>query len=85
MPLYRFINHSKKEANCKATIMFVVNAWHVMIYATRTIEYGEELWFDYGDNYDFSINTPTPQQVMVRGRIGAEYWTLEMVHGIVPT
>ena len=45
----RLINHSAVEANLKIKVMKVENDLRVVFCASRRIESGEELLYDYGD------------------------------------
>ncbi|CAD8185714.1 unnamed protein product [Paramecium octaurelia] len=50
----RFINHatnSSETANCQAIILFSEGRWKIGMLATREIEVGQELYFDYGDKF----------------------------------
>lgn len=48
---------------CGSRRVPAVGAWRLALFATRAIRAGEELWFDYGDDYDFHVATPPPAQV----------------------
>ncbi|CAD8120433.1 unnamed protein product [Paramecium sonneborni] len=50
----RFINHATNQsetANCQAIILFSEGRWKIGMLATKDIEVGEELYFDYGDKF----------------------------------
>ncbi|KAL5606414.1 uncharacterized protein BROUX77_003607 [Berkeleyomyces rouxiae] len=47
----RYINHSKDMCNLVPRIIFVVNEHRIKFIAKRAIKTGEELLFDYGDNF----------------------------------
>jgi len=47
----RFFNHSAEEANIEPRIKLVNGDHKVSFYAIRQIKKGEEILFDYGDNY----------------------------------
>ncbi|KAI9101331.1 hypothetical protein DFS34DRAFT_693022 [Phlyctochytrium arcticum] len=59
----RFINNARNEGagrgNCWAVNKFVNGALRIGIYAGRAIEAGEELFFDYGDTYEFELEYDT--------------------------
>ncbi|WEL37923.1 histone-lysine N-methyltransferase EZH2 [Encephalitozoon hellem] len=44
----RFINHSKRNSNLNALILLVNGTRRIGFYASRDIDKGEELFFDYG-------------------------------------
>lgn len=46
----RFINHST-EPNLKAHYAFIDGFYHILLFALRKIEIGEQLTHDYGANY----------------------------------
>ena len=50
----RFVNHlTEKFANAKVFVIKVRDESMVIFYARKKIEEGEELFFDYGEKYQF--------------------------------
>ena len=47
----RFINHSKKYANCKPLVKLVNGEHRIGFFATKDLDAGEELFFDYGKKF----------------------------------
>jgi SET domain-containing protein len=47
----RFINHSKKHANCKPVVKLVNGEHRIGFFATKDLAAGEELFFDYGKKF----------------------------------
>ena len=47
----RFINHSKKHANCKPLVKLVNGEHRIGFFATKDLDAGEELFFDYGKKF----------------------------------
>jgi len=48
----RFINHgSEDELNCQSEVIYSSDDWRIVLKASRDIEPGEELLFDYGKEY----------------------------------
>ncbi|KAM3139206.1 hypothetical protein pb186bvf_008616 [Paramecium bursaria] len=50
----RFINHCSINSgivNCRPAVMFVKGSWKVLFFATKSIEIGQELFFDYGEKF----------------------------------
>lgn len=47
----RFINHSKKHANCKPLVKLVNGEHRIGFFATKDLVAGEELFFDYGKKF----------------------------------
>ena len=60
----RFANHSAKHANAKPRMVFDEphNRWHVLLVATKKITRGQQVLFNYSNQYDwsrFGIKEPT--------------------------
>jgi SET domain-containing protein len=49
--LERFINHSKKNANCKPLVRLVNGEHRIGFFATKDLVAGVELFFDYGKEF----------------------------------
>jgi hypothetical protein len=49
--LERFINHSKKNANCKPLVRLVNGEHRIGFFATKDLAAGVELFFDYGKDF----------------------------------
>jgi hypothetical protein len=47
----RFINHSKKNANCVPVVKLVNGEHRIGFFATKDLKAGTELWFDYGTRF----------------------------------
>jgi len=56
----RLVNHSKRYKNCKVQALDVNGEPRLCLFATRDIEVGEELLFDYG------VPLPWPDHPPVR-------------------
>jgi SET domain-containing protein len=49
----RFINHSKKQANCKPFVKLVNGEHRIGFFAMKDLDAGVELFFDYGKEFVF--------------------------------
>jgi hypothetical protein len=49
--LSRYINHASDTCNIMPKIMYVNHEWRIKFTALRDIKAGEELFFNYGDNF----------------------------------
>ncbi|OBT61144.1 hypothetical protein VE03_09560 [Pseudogymnoascus sp. 23342-1-I1] len=47
----RFINHSEQGKNCQAKVLLVNSEHRIAFFATENINAGEELFFDYGKEF----------------------------------
>ncbi|OBT78224.1 hypothetical protein VF21_03071 [Pseudogymnoascus sp. 05NY08] len=47
----RFINHSKVRKNCRAKVLLVNSEHRIGFYAAKGMDAGEELFFDYGKEF----------------------------------
>ncbi|OBT82387.1 hypothetical protein VE02_08496 [Pseudogymnoascus sp. 03VT05] len=47
----RFINHSKVRKNCRAKVLLVNSEHRIGFYAAKSMDAGEELFFDYGKEF----------------------------------
>ncbi|ELR03547.1 hypothetical protein VC83_03424 [Pseudogymnoascus destructans] len=47
----RFINHSEVRKNCRAKVLLVNSEHRIGFYAAKSMEAGEELFFDYGKEF----------------------------------
>lgn len=48
---YSFINHSEGGKNCQAKVLLVNSEHRIGFYATKSMDAGEELFFDYGKEF----------------------------------
>lgn len=48
---YSFINHSEVRKNCRAKVLLVNSEHRIAFFATKTMNAGEELFFDYGKRF----------------------------------
>lgn len=48
---YSFINHSEVGKNCQAKVLLVNSEHRIGFYATKSMDAGEELFFDYGKEF----------------------------------
>lgn len=48
---YSFINHSEVRNNCRAKVMLVNSEHRIGFYASKKIDAGEELFFNYGKEF----------------------------------
>jgi histone-lysine N-methyltransferase SETD8 len=55
--LGRLFNHSKLGGNCHTKIFEINSRPHLIIVASRNIEVGEELMYDYGDRNKCSLES----------------------------
>lgn len=55
--LARFINHSRKASNLRATVKTVDETPRLLLIATRSIQAGEELLYDYGDRSKSAVES----------------------------
>lgn len=58
---FRFINHSALATNCAAKVLFANGVQRIGMFATRDIEAGEELYFDYGLQYHKTLLSKEPK------------------------
>lgn len=56
----RFINHSSEKMNLENTIVTVGGINHVVLFAKRAIDKGEQLTYDYGPDYWSKREKPLP-------------------------
>lgn len=54
--LGRLINHSSKNGNCHTKLHDIDGTPHLIMLASRDIQDGEELLYDYGDRSKSSIS-----------------------------
>lgn len=54
----RWINHSKKNANCMPVYMIIDGYWHILLIASKSIARGQQVLFNYGDGYWAKRATP---------------------------
>ncbi|KFX96984.1 hypothetical protein O988_05065 [Pseudogymnoascus sp. VKM F-3808] len=47
----RFINHSEVRKNCRAKVLLVNSEHRIAFFATKNLNAGEELFFDYGKSF----------------------------------
>jgi SET domain-containing protein len=80
----RFINHSKKHANCKPSVRLVNGEHRIGFFAMKHLDAGVELFFDYGkafvenqglkemgDSSKKSITGPKTTRKLFKGKGGA--------------
>jgi len=53
----RLINHSRKNSNCQPKVFVIRDQPRLILVASRDIEIGEELYYDYGERRKDIIET----------------------------
>ncbi|CCF45979.1 SET domain-containing protein [Colletotrichum higginsianum] len=62
--LSRYINHAVENANVQPSILYVNGEFRIRFTATRSIKAGEELFFNYGENF------PNLTEKMIKEKAG---------------
>ncbi|KFZ13542.1 hypothetical protein V502_06546 [Pseudogymnoascus sp. VKM F-4520 (FW-2644)] len=69
----RFINHSEVRKNCRAEVLLVNSEHRIAFFATENIDAGEELFFDYGKEFNEKLKeggvTPNTKKSSKQGGV----------------
>ncbi|KAJ7115589.1 hypothetical protein C8R43DRAFT_1038547 [Mycena crocata] len=63
----RYINHDAVNPNCRAKVCMVNGEHRIGMYATRTLNPGEEILFNYGDQFFLKEAEGGPESASARG------------------
>lgn len=70
---YSFINHSEVRKNCRAGVLLVNSEHRIAFFATENIDAGEELFFDYGKEFNEKLKeggvTPNTKKSSKQGGV----------------